>query len=298
MLNPQVDVCKSIIRLKNGHLTHGKSKNPIFTFNTCPFDSLYFILSAMYADVKQIQDQINQRKEECQLSKMVALMFEGERQLSFKVNSLLRLRNEYLREILSNRAKVFANGMISIDCSGNVNNIIQTALPEDLYSYKRIKQCDQCGETLISHRCFIDIEIEQLQQTSIKNLNKCLIDTLMAEKSSSCHIENCAGKRNISNTIFSNFIMIDLTLYNMIRKITLGETPKTLCILNQNFSLFGAIEYLGEMDDDVGHYVAHVRRSNLQWEQYDDLKAAVRKSNLASEIKVQVIITYTINSIQ
>lgn len=287
-------------------------KTPIFSYNTCAFDSMYFVVAAMYADFKSVRDQIDERREKCKFSQMVSIMFEEGKKPGWKMNALLRLRNDYLRDTFQNtsRLNVFDNGMVSIDCSGNINTMIQAALPREHFSYTRTKICDQCGDTLVSNRCFVDTTMDQ--HVPIQNLNNFLIDVLMAEKSSYCETPGCEGQRNIVETKFSNFIAIDLIVQTLIPSICLNDIPENLKILDQSFNLFAGIEYIGEdnqpdkiadsCDYDeadynkaVGHYIAHARRSNNQWDTYDDMKIEAKRSNKNLKRKIQILF-YILNS--
>lgn len=302
LLNPSVEACKSIISLKNGHLSFGKPS--IQTFNTCPFDSVYSVVAGMYTDFEMVKNQIDQI-ENCEFSKMVSQMFDDDSKalkpisMAVKQNSLLRQRNKILNNIFEGTKRIVEfDNMRSINCSANVNYIIQKMLPTDLFSYTRKKQCDCCVETHISKRCFIDINFEEYALSPIQSLNECLLNAILADKRTVCP---CGGSRNIVETNFSSFIMIDLQLEYRIKTISLNDIPKTLNLFGVEFALYGCIEYIGEdihfsqnsPDDDseqsIGHYVAHIYRRNNLWELYDDLKSHVPKSNTIAKVKGQVL---------
>lgn len=292
MLNPSVENCKSVILLKNGHLSVGK--NSIQTFNTCPFDSLYVMVASLYADFISVKSQVDQLGANCDFSKMIITMFDDEKKPGIKQNSLLKQRNLILKRIFLGTIRIteFGNGLSSIDCSANINYMIPRALPIDLYSYVRKRKCDRCNTEVVSNRCFIDINIEQFEQQSIQNLNSCLLDSLMAERSSNCE---CGGSKKLTDTTFSNFIMIDLYLKTRIAEISLVEIPKTLNFLGIDFAIHGCIEYIGDdentdtLEDSIGHYVSHIYRRNNQWQRYDDKKSKITNSDTTSKIKGQVL---------
>lgn len=304
MLKPSVAATRSIILLKNGHLSIGETS--IQTSFTCSFDSLYTIIAAMYADVEEVKNQIDknqpvknqidEKEPGCQFLKMVFSMFHQEKSLGVRQNTLLRLRNNILKGIFegSKRIKKFDSGLYSINCSANVNYLIPKALHKILYSYIRKKQCDQCDDVLVSSRCFVDINIELFERKSIKNLNKCLLETLLSESSSTSYC-SCGGTRKITQTEFSNFIMIDLNLKHRIRMTTLNEIPKKMNILGIEFVIFGCIEFIGDdsevttVDDEIGHYVSHIFRNNKRWERYDDMHSKITRSNINEKIKAQIL---------
>lgn len=292
MLNPTVEACKSVILLKNGHLSVGKTS--IQTLNTCSFDSIYTMIAAIYADVEAVQNQVNEIHSDSKFSKMIISMFDGDKKLATKQNSLLKQRNEILKSIFDGTTRIseFGNGLISVNCNANVSYMIEKALPASLYSYVRKKQCNDCGEERDSKRCFVDLNFEQFEARSIRELNSCLLDSLISEPTTACA---CGGLREVKETKFSNFIMIDLQLKHRITKMSLNDIPSKLNILGIIFALFGCIEYIGDddeitdIDDNTGHYVSHLFRKNQRWERYDDFKAKITRSNTNEKIKAQVL---------
>lgn len=248
----------------------------------------------MYADFEEIKLQIDQLEPNCKFSHLVTSMFDSDKRIAIKQNSILRQRNEILKTIFQGTTQIteFSSGLSSINCSANVNYTIERTLPVNLYSYMRKKQCSQCFDEKISSRCFVDINIESFEQQPIRNLNSCLLDTLMSERFSFC---DCGGSRSVTETEFSNFIMVDLHLKHRIRETTLNDIPTTLHILGVNFIIFGCIEFIGDdtggMDvyDEIGHYVSHIFRTNKRWERYDDQKSKVTQSNTNAQIKAQVL---------
>lgn len=92
MLNPSVQFSESIMLLKNGHLTHHR-KQTIQTFNTCPFDSVFAMISAMYADHNNIKNQINELKSDSNFLSMIDEMFNGIGKIAIRYKTILRERN-------------------------------------------------------------------------------------------------------------------------------------------------------------------------------------------------------------
>lgn len=286
MLNPSVDTCESIMLLENGHNSY-KGKKVIRTFNTCSFDSVFATVSAIFADHENVQKQIAQLAATSDFLSMVTNMFSNDTRPTIKENALLRERNKILQSIFDSIE--YKNGLIEINCTANVNYIIPKLLPREVYSYYRKKQCDRCSDLIESHRCFVDLNIEKFEQCSIRDLNSCLLDSLLleVEEVTPCP---CNGTRQIIATEFSNFIMIDLHLLHTIKLISLSDIPQELNILGIRFALKGCIEYVGdESVKRVGHYVSHIYRRNKQWELYDDKKTRILRSNIQSQIKGQVL---------
>lgn len=297
MLNRNIEICSGIILLKNGSTT--QAKNPIQTSLTCSFDSIYFVVAAMYADFINVKNQIDQLATTCVFSKMVTTMFQAFGSNTLKLNSLHRQRNEILHALFEDRKLQYDSGLIFIKCHANVNYVIPRVLPKNLYSYTRTKQCDRCDRNFSSPRCFIDINFEEFQELSVKNLNTCLLNSLLHEKSSKCQ---CGGILDFAGVNFSNFIIIDLHLETTIEEITLNEIPKMLDILGVKFALTACIEFIGEMPktldpkkESVAHYVSHILRSNNQWQTFDDLKSQTFPSKTNSKLKGQVVFYVKIN---
>lgn len=280
--------------LKNGLASHGKVS--VQTSNTCSFDSLYFAVAAMYANYGNVRNQIVQLAPTCTFSKMVTTMFESFDRIALKYNSSHRQRNEILHSIFKSDELRFECGLVLVDY------IIPKALPINLYSYSRKKECALCAMEITSNRCFVDINFEQYKKRSVKQLNACLIETSILEEPSLCE---CGGTQNITETVFSNFIMIDLHLESTIEEIALKDIPKTLIILGIEFALTACIEFIGEMPKDlssaaemgVAHYITHILRSNDHWQTYDDLKSHILPSNTNSKIKGQVLLYVKLDDI-
>lgn len=292
MLEPNIGICSGIMLLKNGYTTHGKTS--IQTTLTCSFDSLYFVVAAMYADYGNVKRQIDYLAPTCAFSKMVTTMFESFDSNTAKYRSLHRQRNEILLSIFEHRKLQFDSGLTFVKCDTNVNFLTERVLPTSLYSYSRKKHCSRCDMEIISNRCFVDINFEEFQSRPITDLNGCLLDTLISEQPSTC---TCDGLPTMfTETTFSNFIMIDLTLESTIQEITLNDIPKELNILGVHFALAACIEFIGETpeyivpsENDVAHYISHILRSNNQWQTYDDKKSQIFTSKINSKIKGQVV---------
>lgn len=284
MLNPSVQIVESIMLLKNGHLSY-RGKQSIRTFNTCPFDSFFAVVAAMYSDHDEIKNQINQLAPNSEFLSMIYDMFNDDSKTAVKYNALLRERNILLSSIFE--AEVYDCGLRTVDCQANVNYIIPKLLPQEMYSYIREKQCDRCGEQISSKRCFVDIDIDKLEAQPIENLNSCLLDTIISEQPSKC---SCNGVKRIVNTNFSNFIMIDLTLKESIKWLSLCKLPTELNILGIKFSLKACVELIGANNAKItGHYISHVYRRNARWEMYDDKKSQVLRSNTTNKIQGQAL---------
>lgn len=291
MLNPMTNICSNILNLRNGYFcTAGKSN--IQSTNTCSFDSFYVNIAAPYADYQNVQEKFNVHIKDYRFLQMIESMFGVEKNMNSRQQKLLRNRNLLLLDTFKDlkSAICFENNLIVIDCNTNANFIIPRIMPIGLYSYTRQKKCDRCSRTVISNRCFIDIDMEKFETQPIQDLNACLIDTLINEISY-CNVKDCEGSEAITTTEFSEIIIIDLQLNCGIKKVCLKDIPKDLNILGIQFNLTGCMEYIGSTvpGEQIGHYVAHLLRSNNQWQRYDDMSSKISYSDVIKQIQAQVL---------
>lgn len=121
MLNLSVQVCESIILLKNGHLsTHGKRS--IRTVNTCTFDSVFAAISTMYADNTNVKRQIEQLIPNSDWLSMISKAFTDVAKISVQCKALLQQCNIILQSIF--KGDDFGNGLVFVDCAANLNYLI------------------------------------------------------------------------------------------------------------------------------------------------------------------------------
>lgn len=248
-------------------------------------------IAGIYADFSNVKNNFDEFVKEYKFPEMVSSIFSNDDSISKRQNRLLQKRNIVLLDIFkeTSNAIQFNNGLISLNCATNVNCIIPKLLPQNLYSYLRKKQCNNCNRTVVSNRCFVDIEFELFEKKGIQELNNCLLDTLISEMPSYCI--SCEEPEQITTTEFSSFILIDLQLEHGLKKFALNDIPKSLNILDIKFLLTGCIEFIGDatQSNQVGHYISHLYRSNKQWEMYDDFKSNVSRSNPSSKIQAQIL---------
>lgn len=255
--------------------------------NTCCFDSIYVVIEALHADLPTFKAQINEL--DLPLSRMLLTANESKKKMNIRLSSLLKERNAILRSIFESKAKNFANGLVSINCAANANYLIAKLWP--MPSYVRKKQCENCGDIFVSSRVFLDIDIVLFEHQSVSDLNANLIDTLITERTSNCQ---CGGSRKLTDTQFSDVIVIDLHLKHHIKAVSLVEIPKSLNILGIRFDIYACIEFIGDElqmngnEENIGHYVSHICRQK-RWERYDDLKSQISKSVVTEKIKAQIL---------
>lgn len=290
MLNPMMNVCDTIMNLKNGYFSTHKNCS-IQSINTCSFDSFYVVIAVLYADYPNIKDAINQLAKDHKFLQLITNMFTKDG-INVKQQKLLNQRNIVILEALKDVSDAisFQNGLILLNCNTNVNFIIPRLLPSNLYSYSRQKQCTVCHHIRISNRCFVDIDMEKFENSTIQDLNRCLNDVLNTEKSY-CPVKDCEGAESITTIKFSDFVLIDLQLVNAIKKVPLNDIPRNLNISGNQFRFSSCIEFIGSTipGAGIGHYVAHVLRSNNRWYRYDDMSNKIIYSNINVMIQAQIL---------
>lgn len=168
-----------------------------------------------------------------------------------------------------------------MDCNSNIFYVLERVLPQSFYSYIRIKRCLLCKNELESHRVFVDINLDTFANpnVSIRDLEIHIkLELLSEEKNSKC--TKCGGTFKIE-TVFSDIIMIDIQLQakethgpHPKKMFSINEAPEELRVCGTSFKILALAEFIKDSNDinDVGHYIAHIRRFNNQWEEYDDTK--------------------------
>lgn len=187
MLNTTAEAYRNVLLLRNGFVSKEKGTS-IQSYNTCPFDSVFNVMAALYIDFEEVRASFDESNCEFTRIRIQQYAFNNTQTVAIKQNALLRQRNQILQNIFQGTDKIskFENGLISIDCNANVNYLLPKVLPVDLYSYSRESSCGQCAKVTSSHRCFVDINMELLEQKGVQNLNSCLLETLISEVPSTC----------------------------------------------------------------------------------------------------------------
>lgn len=272
---------QSIILLPNG--VSSKGSNSLRIYNTCPFDSIFSIIAAMYADFNAVAEQIDRLDQNLNVNSdflhMINTMFRnGDREST--LNSLLQQRNKILLEVFPKNRSQNAS---DLNCAGNVNVILEKILPKALYSYIREKcQCSQDNPDVL-YRCFLDIDFDKFRRKSIRELNQIIVDSFARQKRGS----DCKRCKQVRKIEFSNFVMIDLQSDVQLEEISLNDIPKQLTLNSTNFKIFACIMFIPPITG-IGHYVSHITKNNV-WEQFDDLKKEVIPSDENVKIQIHVL---------
>lgn len=300
MLNKSVPVTKQIPKLKNGHRKKYNKNRTLRTYNTCCFDSVFQVCAALYTDYISFKSQIDNIADSEFCAMIKSACAESRKPLT-QLNDLYVMRDKLMEDVVANadNTDVTDTGLTTIDCSSNVDYIVEHMWPQNLFSYTRMKWCKTCENTVTSNRCFIDLNLERFakQNVLISDLNEHLNNSLNSEKTSKCPNKSCKSLLQIQTTL-SDVIMVDL---QMIRKqdtkrFSIDEAPAELELCGVELRIVALIEFI--LDDEclqqegnqpVGHYVPHIKRISNVWENYDDVPNKVTDSNRTRKMEVHTM---------
>lgn len=300
MLNKSVSITKQIPKLRNGHRKKYDKSRTMHTYNTCCFDSAFQVAAALYTDgFFQLEIDYAESSEFCKMIKRACAV---NRKSNMKLSDLYVMRDKIMENIVANDKNTVRTdtGLISINCSTNVDYIIEHVWPKHLFSYTRRKWCKICKKTNVSNRCFIDYNLDRFAQksVSIAELNEHLNHFLISEENTSMFPnQRCRSLIQIKTTL-SNVIMIDLQMIvkRDTKRFSINDAPEELELCGVKFRIVALIEFI--MDDAclqekgidaIGHYVPHIKRINDFWENYDDLLNQVKDSNRKRQMEVHTL---------
>lgn len=210
--------------LKNGHVSY-RDKRSIQTFNTCPFDSFFVVVAAMYADHDEIRNQINLLAPKSEFLSMITGMFNDVGKIAVKHNALLRQRNVILNSIFP--GEEFECSLVAVDCRTNANYIIPKLLPSEMASYTREKLCDRCGEPVLSIRFFVDINMEEYE-TVCNRASSCYLYAKFLRKS--IFWESVSLSKPVLNLLVQIMRILLATMFLMF----IDETDNGKCMTIRN----------------------------------------------------------------
>lgn len=272
---------KRVPILQNGYRKYRSKKCTELTYNTCAFDVPFQIFATSFIDYEFMQTRYHE-SEEADFCSMIIAAFESKQKDVLK--DLYARRNNILEKLHGDRKITTANGLTQMDCNSNIFYVLERVLPQSFRSYIRTKRCRSCKNKLESHRVCVDINLETFANpnVSIRDLEIHIKQELLSEEEiSKC--TKCGGKYQIE-TVLSEVIMIDIQLQpkgidgpHPRKMFSINEAPEELRVCGITFRILALAEFTKDSDDinDIGHYIAHIRRFNNQWEEYDDTKKTI-----------------------
>lgn len=263
ILNQAKPLSRFIPILKNGHRTIGTKKNTgIVTTQTCPFDSIFQMFAACYADLTSFASKVDQ--DDSMFSTLIKNLFSE--------SEVYNLRNELLLNLFPEKAISFECKLKAIDCETSVHHLLTKLVSKYplLQSSEIWRECDTCTfRSEIISRTFVPLQL---------NINLRDIQKFIKFNDSKKKCQNCCGMTKFSRRV-NDVIVFDTepTNYNNIIResymIGLEDLPTTVIVDGRRFILKGTVEYTNR------HFVAHVRRNDGEWQTYDDINyAKIRKT--------------------
>lgn len=293
ILEKTIEKVQNVPILKNGRRKEYSKKLIVFTYNTCGFDTIFQIFATVFVDYESLQVRF---KESIDLFRsMIITAFDKDKVASRKMDDLYNRRDTICKTIYETTTPKTNSNLLMIDCVGNISYTIEHVLPQVFFSYTVTKSCTLCENSVLSHRVYIDINLDEFagEQVSIQNLNDHINHELLLERiSSKCTNTSCFVIFKV-DAEFSKIIMIDvqLTGERPNKQFSINEAPQTLQISGVEYKILALIQFIktGESIEDVGYYVAHVRRINNEWKTYDDKSAKVQTPNRNSRMEIHTL---------
>lgn len=144
-------------------------------YNTCCFDSVFQVSAALYIDYGFFKLQIDSI-EDSEFCNMIKCACAENRKSLTDLDDLNCMRDNIMENVIANDHNTIRTdkGLISIDCNSNVDYIVEHVWPRSLFSYTRRKWCEICKNTIVSNRCFIDLNLREFakKRVSIADLNE------------------------------------------------------------------------------------------------------------------------------
>lgn len=152
--------------------------------------------------------------------------------------------------------------MLSIDCETAVHHMFMMLTSNNMIaqSYSESRECDVCkfASPKIG-KSFIPTNLNGIDTSNIQ------LAVMLNSKKKSC--TNCSGMTQICRQ-FNEVVAMDIELNYKENSenvsVDLTSIAREVILENRLYVIKGIIEYTSR------HYVAHVHRSNGQWETYDD----------------------------
>lgn len=298
MLNKTIQRAKKIPLLQNGHRKYYSKSHSIFTYNTCSFDAIFQIFATVFIDYESMKTRF-EKTEKSEFCSMITLAFNNEQTELRMMNDIYERRDNIFKIIHAAKVITTDSGLIAIDSNSNITYTIEHVLP--FFSYAKTKYCSTCPNSIDSHRVFVDINLQTFanENVSIQDLNSHIKNELLLEKrKSKCTNIDCSGVFQI-NMKFNEIIMIDLQIDGQMKNnnkvknklFSINDAPQVLELFGTNFKILALAEFIkkSESINDVGHYIAHIRRFNNQWETYDDTSNRIISPNCNRQVEIHTL---------
>lgn len=205
------------------------------------------------------------------------------KQKNYISNKLYNNRNDLLKNIFD--STTYNNGLVTRNCAANVTYIIDKIVSNTFFSCTENLKCIQCGYVKEHKMTYVNINVN----TEIKDIphNISLIPHNI-NTDRKCYICN---DTYLEKTIhFNELLFIDTQKTTNDDPTTkIDDIANIIKVGQQDYCLKSAIQYIpGSNQDNIGHYICHVKRPNSQWEEYNDFSKTIKSS--PKEMKIHLLI--------
>lgn len=259
-----------LIVLRNFNIN---SKDGITTYvkNSCGPDSILQCLACCYTDSERIQMKWNTVESQ---NDVLLKMFPRFGQ-SKDFEEIHYMRNELYRQYYDSEIE---NGMETINCHGNIYEILKTVVCPSLPSIKTEIDCE-CGQELKNFP-IIEIDMCAIALLGVTELQASIYPRFVLHKYEKV-CDTCRSTQITTNyvgdVIFFNVepLRSQNRTIGIAESVPLTDIPKEVFLFDGEFELKGVVAYVPMAG---GHYVSHNIRKDSQWYQFNNLSPEVSKS--------------------
>lgn len=176
------------------------------------------------------------------------------------MKELYRLRNEMLVSLLPENVNNHGSNILSIDCETAVHHMFMRLSSKNMIaqSYSEYRECDGCQ--FVSPRIMKTFIPTNLNGINLANLQGTVI---FNKKNKNC--TNCSGSGTTKicrqlNEVVAMDVELNYRENAENVSVDLSSIARELILDNHRYIIKAVIEY------NSRHFVAHIQRSNGQWE--------------------------------
>lgn len=259
----------SLRLLRNFHISE-KDGSTTYLKNSCGPDSILQCLASCYKDSHMFRNSLDTESFNSPLIDFIEIF----------------CRNDDFDSVNSKRSHLYqkyfpvtnTGGMKTINCEGNIFDILKILVTPILPSITSMFQCD-CGQTSKKFP-LIDINLEILAACGIDNLETAVNEKFICKQSQKiCH--KCNSDQLTTNTL-GNIVFFNVeplkkttTTIGISEAVQISRIPTQINLLDQMYDLKAIIEYVDT--GNLGHYIAHCR-NDAKWYQFNNLSSQVSRS--------------------
>ena len=292
---------KPIGILKNGNMNTkaGRKDNlSIIVTNTCAYDSIFQIVAAAFCDSRAYESIMKSTLNNDNLLKIITDVASAS--ITYKTYNL---RAMLLKSVCP--SSKLPNNVIEVQAESTIKQALEKMLSEHP-SVTETFQCSniKCGSKRILKRTVISVIVDN---NDINNIEKCILKELQPFESVCSETKSdgslCKSKKYSSVSVSDKHFFVELLSTdipqedNLIKdvKFSLNEIQKNIKIFEKEYFLRGSVSGIkqGKSINEISHYIAVCRRTDENWELYDDLhqkiKLCQQKKKMTSECLIYTI---------